>query len=212
MLRTKIYNSKHEIAAVLDIVRHIDYHHFKNENHTYFEANDTIYNKTNLALYEKKDDAFVEVEYITNQLSDTDKQKVSHNVQTMCDFFDDKLTNDEFENSLQHIERKELELQKCELELIELVRSIDISVYVNSFTNADENFCNTDYEKMYDEDTTEVYFKAFIIAVAQLIQEKLNISYDNALLACTKIDIYNRYMQAETVEDIVEYAIKYKLV
>ena len=140
MLRTKIYNSKHEIAAVLDIVRHLTYHHFKND----FEANDTIYNISNVALYEKKDDAFVEVIY--------DNNKARH----------------QFKNEAN-------DLQKCELELIELVRSIDISVYVNSFTNADENFCNTDYEKMYDEDTTEVYFKAFIIAVAQYFQEKLKI-------------------------------------
>lgn len=201
-----LYNSKHEVANVLDIVRHLDFVDLNQQI-----VDDVIYNKSNVALYEKHNDTFVEVIYITKQLSDTDKEKVAHNVQTMCDFFDAKLTNDEFENSLEHIEREDLELQKCELELIELVRSIDISVYVNSFKEADENFCNTDYEKMYGEDTTDVYFKAYLIAVAQYFQEKLNISYDNALLACTKVDIYNSYMQAETIEDIVDYAIQYKL-
>lgn len=204
-----LYNSKHEVANVIDIVRHLTYHHFNTD--FILNVDDVIYNKSNVALYEKHNDTFLEVIYITEQLSDTDKEKVAHNVQTMCDFFDDKLTNDEFENSLKHIVREDLELQKCELELIELVRNIDISIYVNSFKEADENFCNTDYEKMYDEDTTEVYFKAYLIAVAQHFQEKLNISYDNALLACTKVDIYNSYMQAETIEDIVDYAIQYKL-
>ena len=51
-----------------------------------------------------------------------------------------------------------------------------------------------------------------IIAIAQLFQEKLNITFDEALIACTKVDIYNFYMQAETVEAIVEYAIENKFV
>ena len=104
------------------------------------------------------------------------------------------------------------ELQKCELELIELVRNIDVSTYRNHYTEADEDFLNTDYEKMYDEDTTEVFFKAYVIAIAQLIQQKLNVSFNEALLKCTKFDIYDRYMQAEPVDEIVEYAIEYKLI
>ena len=207
-----LYNSKHETANVLDIVRHLTYYQFLTEEQRDIDNINNIYNKSNLALYEKKDDIFVEVEYVSEHLSDTDKQKVAHNVNVMCNFFDNKLTNDEFENSLQKIEHDELVLQKCELELIELVRNIDISTYVNSFTDADENFCKTDYTKMYDEDTTEVMFKAYLIATALYFQEKLNITFENALLACTKVDIYNSYMQAEIIEDIVEYAITYKLV
>jgi isocitrate dehydrogenase len=65
---------------------------------------------------------------------------------------------------------------------------------------------------MYDEDTTEVFFKCFVVAIAQLIQQKLNVSFNDALIKSTKFDIYNSYMQAETVDEIVEYAIKYKLV
>lgn len=205
-----LYNSKHEIANVLDIVRHLTYHHFNTAD--YFDDDDAIYNKSNVALYEKHNDTFVEVVYITNELSDTDKEKVSHNVQIMCDFFDDKLTNEEFENSLEKIETEKLELQKCELELIELVRNIDISVYVNSYTDSDEDFCKTDYEKMYDEDTTEVFFKAYLIATALYFQQKLNITFENALLACVKVDIYGSYMQAEVVEAIVDYAIEQQLV
>ena len=130
--------------------------------------------KSNLALYEKKDDKFVEVEYLTQQ---------------------------------------EFKIQKCELELIELVRNVDVSTYRNSILeDYDETFLNTDYEKIYDDDTTEVFFKAYIIAIAQLFQEKLNITFDEALIACTKVDIYNFYMQAETVEAIVEYAIENKFV
>jgi hypothetical protein len=208
-----LYNSKHESATVLDLVRHLTHYHFLiDSQRDICEAESKIYNKSNLALYEKKDNTFVEVEYAIFVQSDEDKQKVAHNVNVMCDFFDDKLTNEEFENKLQHIERKETELQKCELELIELVRNIDISTYVNSFTDSDEDFCKTDYNKMYDEDTTEVMYKAFIIAIAQYIQEKLNMTFEDALLTCTKIDIYNKYMQADTVEEIVDYSIQYKII
>ena len=166
-----LYNSKHEIANVLDIVRHLTYYHLLLIDQ---EDDSEIYNKSNLALYEKKDDKFVEVEYLTQQ---------------------------------------EFKIQKCELELIELVRNVDVSTYRNSILeDYDETFLNTDYEKIYDDDTTEVFFKAYIIAIAQLFQEKLNITFDEALIACTKVDIYNFYMQAETVEAIVEYAIENKFV
>ncbi len=208
-----LYNSKHETATVLDIVRHLTYYHFFiDEQRDICEAECLQYNKSNLALYEKKDDTFAEVEYATEQISDEDKQKVAHNVTVMSEFFDERLTEEEFENKLQHIERKKFEIQKCELELIELVRNIDISTYVNSFTDSDEDFCKTDYNKMYDEDTTEVMYKAFIIAIAQYNQEKLNMTFEDALLTCTKIDIYNKYMQAETVEEIVDYSIEYKII
>ncbi len=181
-----LYNSKHQQASVLDIVRHLTYYHFYNQEQRNFiereYAEDNIYNKTNLALYEKVEDTFVEVEYKTIQLSNEDK-----------------------------------DLQKCELELIELVRNIDVSVYKNIVSEQDdesesenEDFLNTNYEKMYDEDTTEVFFKCFVVAIAQLIQQKLNVSFNDALIKCTKFDIYDSYMQAETVDEIVEYAIKYK--
>jgi predicted nucleotidyltransferase component of viral defense system len=211
-----LYNSKHHQASVLDIVRHLTYYHFYNQEQRNFiereYAEDNIYNKANLALYEKVEDTFVEVEYKTIQLSNEDKQKVAHNVSVICDLIDNKLTDEEFENSLQKIEREELDLQKCEIELIELVRNIDVSVYKNIVSEQDENedFLNTNYEKMYDEDTTEVFFKCFVVAIAQLIQQKLNVSFNDALIKCTKFNIYDRYMQAETVDEIVEYAIKYK--
>jgi hypothetical protein len=167
-----VYNSKHEIANVLDIVRHLTYYHLLLIGQEDM-CDSEIYNRSNLALYEKKDDKFVEVEYFTQQ---------------------------------------QFKIQKCELELIELVRNVDVSTYRNSFKDDDETFLNTDYEKMYDDDTTEVFFKAYIIATAQLFQEKLNITFDEALIACTKVDIYDFYMQAETVEAIVKYAIENKFV
>ena len=107
-----LYNSKHEIANVLDIVRHLTYYHLLLIDQ---EDDSEIYNKSNLALYEKKDDKFVEVEYLTQQ---------------------------------------EFKIQKCELELIELVRNVDVSTYRNSILeDYDETFLNTDYEKIYDDDT-----------------------------------------------------------
>ena len=112
-----LYNSKHEIANVLDIVRHLTYYHLLLIDQ---EDDSEIYNKSNLALYEKKDDKFVEVEYLTQQ---------------------------------------EFKIQKCELELIELVRNVDVSTYRNSILeDYDETFLNTDYEKIYDDDTTESWW------------------------------------------------------
>ena len=97
------------------------------------------------------------------------------------------------------------ELSVVENYAIEILKHIDISVCQH------DDFLNTNYETFYGEDTTEVDFKLLFVACAQLLALKLNISFAESLEKCNKIDIYGNYMQAESVEMIVEYAIKYRI-